>query len=268
MLANLKHLWDQRDEVDHKEGLLAYRRYRTVMRMFAKHYGFPISDVTSAFVALSPNSDYHGNLRSLASVLDGVRHGVPTELITVSTYNACRDRAVSYVNKAVSFRKTVKGPKISAFRDNILRPNTSRLVTVDGHMIAAWHGQELTMKDAARLLKSKAQYMEISDAISELATGEGVAPCQAQAILWLARKRILNVKHESNLDLFWGKDDERRTLCSPEDFKPYERKQACHSSQNLTETKSSSLTTVSGNKQTSMFETGFSSPRWVGAISD
>ncbi len=224
-VANLISLWDQRDAIDHREGLMAYRRYRRVMQAFADHYDFPLKDVTSAFVALSPNSDYHGNLRSLASVLAGVRDGVPVDQITVSTYNACRDRAVRYLTGEALFLKTVKGPKIRAFRDNILRPNTSREVTVDGHMVAAWVGGAMTMKDASRHLKRASDYREIADGIRTVANDNGVAPCQAQAILWLTRKRVFAVKYSAQLELFTTKDDAWKTLCDPKDYPPYERKE-------------------------------------------
>lgn len=223
-VANLKELWNQKDAIDFGEGLLAYRRYRKVMQSFSDYYGFPLKDVTSAFVALSPNSDYHGNLRSLSSVLDGVRDGVNPKTITVSTYNACRDRAVTYVTGAVSFLETVKGPKIRAFRDNILRPNTSREVTVDGHMVAAWAGEAMTMKEASRLLKSKSDYLTIAAGIRELADEYEVAPCQAQAILWLTRKRVYAVKYSAQFNLFASKGDAWNTVCRPEDYPPYERK--------------------------------------------
>lgn len=220
-LENLKSLYAQRDADDYVEGCMAYNRYRTVMKTFAEHYGFSLSRTTSTFVALSPNSDYHGNLRSLASVLDGINNDAPLEHITVSTYNACRDRAHSYATGAVDFRKTVKGLKTRAFRDNILWPNTSRDVTIDGHMIAAWHSQKLTMTQAARLMKSRHQYQEIADGVRTLAAVEKIAPCQVQAILWLTRKRVLNVKYNAQLDLFGGADDKHQTLRSPEEHPPY-----------------------------------------------
>lgn len=172
------------------------------MTAFARHYQIPLSKVTSAFVALSPNSDYIGNLRSLTSVLEGLSKGLPAEEITVSTYKACRNRAITYLTGEADFLRTVRGPKIRAFRDNILRPKTSRLVTVDGHMVAAFVGKpNMTMKDAAYHLTRRAQYKEIADAISDLADTNGIAPCQAQAILWHARKRIFNIKFDAQTSL-------------------------------------------------------------------
>lgn len=142
------------------------------------------------------------NLRSLTSVLDGVSAGIPPEAITVSTYKACRNRAISYLTGKTDFLRTVRGPKIRAFRDNILRPRTSRLVTVDGHMVAAYLGNpNMTMKDAAYHLTRRTQYNEIADAITSIADANGIAPCQAQAILWHARKRIFNIKFDAQTSL-------------------------------------------------------------------
>lgn len=217
---NLHKLYAQSDDIDQREGRLAYTRYRKVMVAFADYYGFPLHATTSAFVALSPNNDYHGNLRSLASVLQGVREGRPNAQITVTTFNACRDRAIDYVAGRRDFLKTVKGPKIRAFRDNILRPNTSRLVTVDGHMIAAWHDKALTMKDASRLMKNRTQYWEIEEGIRYLAAMKDMAPCQMQAVLWFTRKRTNQIVYEPQLNLFAG-TDQWSTLVDPKHCKPY-----------------------------------------------
>ncbi len=220
-LENLKSLWSLRDEVDHEEGLLAYSRYRKTLSRFADHYGFKLCDVASAFVALSPNNDYHGNLRSLASVLAGYRDGLHPEEITVSTYKACRNRALSYLSGEANFIATVKGPKIRAFRDNILRPNSSKEVTVDGHIVGAWYAEPFTMKQAAAKLRGKRHYQEIAEGVRYLAARVGHAPCQTQAVLWHTRKRVLRVKYEAQLNLFNLKGDAWRSECSPQDFPPY-----------------------------------------------
>lgn len=221
---NLKDLFELRDDTDHNEGMLSYKRYNIVMNLFAAYYGYPVDEVCSAFVALSPNSDYHGNLRSLASVLDGKNKGVPLEDITVSTYNACRNRAYSYLDGVVSFLDTVKGLKTRAFRDNILRHDRSPLVTVDGHMILAWVGVEGTMKDASRFMKNRSQYLTIAADITELAVAHDMAPCQMQGVLWHTRKRVLNIAYDAQLSLFRASDNANRVLCTPEEYLPYPTK--------------------------------------------
>lgn len=201
-MGHLEALWNMANADDVMDGMEAYCFYRKQMNAYSAHYGVPISKVTSAFVALSPNSDYVGNLRSLTSVMDGLQLGLPPEKITVSTYKACRNRAYKYLTGEVDFLKTVRGPKIRAFRDNILRPKTSQLVTVDGHMVAAYYGRpDMTMKDAAYRLTRRGQYNEIAEAITALAQSKGVAPCQAQAILWHARKRVFGIKFDAQTSL-------------------------------------------------------------------
>ncbi len=223
-LDNLNKLWKQRDPIDYQEGFVAYNQYRKVMQRFAYFYGLTISRTTSAFVALSPNNDYHGNLRSLASVLYAVQNKQPCENVTVTTYNACRNRAYSYLTGEIDFLKTVKGKKIRAFRDNILRPNTSVEVTVDGHMIAAWTDKNVTMKEAAKLLKTAYTYNTIAKGIREFATDKNITPCQMQAILWLTRKRVLNVKFNAQLSLFSAPNNQNKIICDPLDYLPYKTK--------------------------------------------
>jgi len=63
------------NDQDRSDGLGAYCFYRKQMTAYADHYGHRVSLITSAFVALSPNSDYIGNLRSLTSVLEGIKRG-------------------------------------------------------------------------------------------------------------------------------------------------------------------------------------------------
>ena len=73
---NLRALFDQATPDDVAAGGCAYDKYNTVMQRFADFYGFGLVPVTEAFVALSPNNDYHGNLRSLAAVLTAARFDI------------------------------------------------------------------------------------------------------------------------------------------------------------------------------------------------
>lgn len=222
MLENLSRLFNQADEYDYAEGQQAYFRYNEVMRGFAAHYCFPLDRVTAAFCALSPNNDYFGNLRSLASVLDGLNRGVPVDDIIVSTYNHNKHRAIMYVKGLDQFESGKRGPKILAFYNNILRPYDNKYVTVDGHVVAAYRGRNLTMKQA--LVRNNREYVEIADAVKELAGRHYMLPHQAQAIIWFTRKRTLGIKYDAQLDLFGATDDVWKTSLSPDVIKPYGRR--------------------------------------------
>lgn len=221
-IDNLRALYRAADLDDVREGRLAYQRYHETMAAFASYYGMPLNRVIAAFCALSPNSDYMGNLRSLASVLQGWKIGDRVDNVTVSTYKHCRNRAWAYVSGAAEFVTKDRGPKILAFYHNILAPEDDRFVTVDGHMVAAHAGQRMTMKEAHI---GRATYRAIAGDVRSLAFNLFMVPCELQATLWFARKRLANVKYDPQMDLFGAPGDKWRTLNSPEVIQPYTRKE-------------------------------------------
>ncbi len=216
--ANLKAMYGRADDVDRREGALAYPRYNALLGEIARHYDFEMEQTVAAFAALSPNNDYYGNLRSLVSLLAGIRQNKTCDEITVSTYKACRNRAYGYATGTVSFPKTVKGPKIRAFYFNILDPNDKRHVTIDGHMAAAYRANAGTMKE--NLVKPR-EYEQIARAVRRLAYRNGLLPNQMQAILWFTRKRLLNVIYDGQYDLFADPDDRWKTVINVAALKPY-----------------------------------------------
>lgn len=216
-LQNLIELYAQADPYDISDGLKAYRRYRMVMNQIASYYQRPLSAVVGAFVALSPNSDYHGNLRSLVSMLDAGRQGLPYERAIVSTYNACRDRAALYLT-GTKFLDHAKGPKTRAFYENILFPRRRGPVTVDGHMYHAWAGTAGGMRDAK---VTKRIYGEISADISKLADRLGQLPHETQAILWFTRKRIQDIIYDPQHDLFDRSVGNQKTIFRVEEIRGY-----------------------------------------------
>ena len=202
MISNLVEAWDKTTDEDHEFGNRAYLTYHNAMRAFANHYGLGFVPVTEAFVALSPNNAYHQNLRSLASVCAAVARKQDS-LPTLSTYKACGIRAMSYLRGEVSFLDTVRGPKIRAFRENILYPSTSQSVTIDGHMICLWTGRDLTMKEAAPLLRPSS-YLRLQGAFQKLARRHRRLPHEVQAVLWHYRKRTRSILLSSQTELFSG----------------------------------------------------------------
>lgn len=217
-IDNLRKWFALSDADDRLEGAQAYPRYRQVMQIFVDRYGFPLDLTTAAFVALSPNTDYLSNLRSLVSVLAGLREGRDPTKIVVSTYNHNRDRAVGYLTGKEQFDVPTRGRKIISFYDNILNPETSRRVTVDGHMVALWRDEKLTMREAAA---GKREYEEIEGWTRNLAFEHQMRPCEMQAVLWFTRKRVLNIKYDGQLDMFADPTDKWGTIRMAENLKPY-----------------------------------------------
>lgn len=214
-MRNLVDMWNRADAIDRAEGVLAYERYHQVLAEIAEKYIVSQSPVVAAFVALSPNNDYIGNLRSLVSLLAGMKFGTPLDQITISTYNHCRDRAWKYLH-GEPFNP--KGLKILNFYNNILFPDDPAYVTIDGHMIACWRGTRATMKES--IVKPK-QYKEIADDVTVLAAALGIMPNQLQATLWFTRKRVLNIKYDAQLKFDDTPTDLWRTTVNIDELKPY-----------------------------------------------
>jgi hypothetical protein len=207
--GNKQNLWEaysKADNIDYESGRVAYYKYQTLMNALAKKFGCTTEQATAVFVSTSPNNDYKNNLRSTISILHGWKNDIPEHKIKISTYNHCRARALTFLN-GKDFLKSTKGPKISSFFKNIVNPeDETKPVTVDGHMVGAWAGKKILMKDAA---VGQFDYKQIAQAVRELADNAGIWPCQFQAIIWFTWKRIHRAVYDQNLDLFgdhWGLD--------------------------------------------------------------
>lgn len=218
-IDNLWRMLWQADEIDTHEGQLAYTRYATLLRQLADCYGVAFDRTVAGFVAMSPNNDYFGNLKSLVTVLHNFTTGIPAEQTVISTYRHCMERAWSYIDGSVDFMTTVKGPKIRAFYQNILDPSDPEPVTIDGHMVAAWMGQPLTMKDA--IIRPN-QYEILAEPVRRLASNYGMVANQIQAIIWFTRKRVLRVRYDPQMDLLHAADrNVWRTLMDLDTLRPY-----------------------------------------------
>jgi hypothetical protein len=217
-IENLESMFGRACPIDLNEGRVAYERYNAVMRGIAEHYGFTLGQVIAAFVSLSPNSDYKGNLRSTVSVLDGIRRGVDPEDVTVATYKHCRRRAYAYAMGHRDFLAETKGPKIMSFYHNVLDPFDNRWVTIDGHMSAIWQNKKLTMREA---LIPRRTYIMIRDDVIRLAFRHYLIPNQMQAILWFTRKRVENVVYDPQLQLFGDPSDVWETFRDVRTIHPY-----------------------------------------------
>lgn len=202
--ANLEAAFLQHDPIDYESGLMAYKQYNRLMQMLADKYYCSIEQVTAVFVSTSPNNDYMNNLRSTVSILEGWKNGDPLERITISTYHHCRTRAWKYLTGEWDFWTKTKGPKIKSFYKNIIDPSSHEHVTIDGHMVGAWAGRRILMKEVAH---TRFNYETIANDAKSVAKMYGLVPCELQAIIWFAWKRFHQVVYNENLNLFgdhWG----------------------------------------------------------------
>jgi hypothetical protein len=214
---NIKRVLDLADSVDIDEGRLSFFRYHEVLRNMSAHYGVDFQTTVAIFCALSPNSDYRGNLRSTASVIAGHLAGIDRDRIRVATYNHCRDRAFEYLN-GTSFLATVRGPKIRSFYLNIINPMDPDPVTIDGHAVNIWRGRRKNLKSVV----GDFRYKHVAGEYRDVARRVGLLPNQVQAITWFAWKRIHRILYPGEqLKLFGDPGDRWETLADPASVIPF-----------------------------------------------
>lgn len=199
-LVNIITVWNQVDDVDREEGILAFPRYRNTLDRLAKHYNFPLMSVVGAFCALSPNNSYMVNLKATVGLMRGDEK--------VAGYPDCRKRALRCLH-GENFETFTKGKKTLNFYKNIMNPADPEPVTVDGHAYCVWAGKRYTMKEVVRL---KFKYDEVAEGYRIMARHYGLLPCQFQAILWFTWKRINKVIYKEQMGLFFTGDQWRLDL--------------------------------------------------------
>lgn len=216
--SNIRKVLDAADETDINEGRLAYFRYHEVVKRLAAFYDVPFPKAVAVFAALSPNVDYNGCLRSTATLLKGWSDGVDVNLMRVSTYNHCRDRAFLYL-EGVDFLATVSGKKIRSFYMNILNPLDPWPVTMDGHAVNVWRGRPVLLKSVV----GDFHYETVADDYRRVARDVGLLPNQVQSITWFAWKRIHNIVYAGRQLLLFEDNsaDLWATLRDPESVEPF-----------------------------------------------
>lgn len=203
MSKSLLKAWENCSSSDMKFGIKAYPNYQALCRLWAKTYRFGYVQTVEAFASLSPNSDYHGNIRSLTSCMEGLNNGLTHEQITVSTYGTMKRKALLILQGETSFLDTTGGPKIRAFRDCILYPQYAQTPVIDGHMANLWAGQHGTMQDGADILRGSG-YETVSQDFRRLARSKRLPIPMVQATLWAYQKRTSGVMFDPQLQLFSG----------------------------------------------------------------
>ncbi len=197
--GNIRAVLQRADRVDVDEGLAAYPNYHWTMQSISAKYGVPLHKVVGAFCALSPNNDYMGNLRSTVTLLKGFREGLAEDAVVVTTYNRNRAKAWRIVSEDVHFYSIFRGLKVRSFYRNILEPTHPEAVTIDGHMVNVCRGQAATMSESGI---PRSEYRRLRSCFHRVARDTDLLPCQVQAILWFAWKRLNGIVYNPQLDLF------------------------------------------------------------------
>lgn len=195
---NLTRVWEQATPGERDGGVLAYDDYHQVMCEISNRYDVEPAKVAGAFCALSPNSDWMGNLRSAITMTHGWSHGWSEEEVTVTTYNANRGRAWR-IMEGEPFESVFKGPKVRDFYRSIIEPQNQESATIDGHIANVARGQQNGMWYSGLTIS---EYRKVKSCLQRLAKRNGILPLQMQGVLWFAWKRIHNILAADEAVLF------------------------------------------------------------------
>jgi hypothetical protein len=138
-------------------------------------YSVPLVKVAGILSALSPNTSFAHNIKSLEAFLRTKGN------CKVTTYNAQKNKALTIYNSPDTItidevKAILGGLKTMAFFDNIVRPASSQAVTIDIWMIRHFGiNGSLTPK----------RYEIASNKIKKLAKELNLLPHQVQAKLWV-----------------------------------------------------------------------------------
>lgn len=203
-LDNIYSVYEQADAIDRAEGLKTFYLYRKTMREIAARYSVPFRRTVAAFVALSPNNDYVGNLRALVTLLEAHTRGLDYKLFSIPVYGACVTRAHGYLTSE-KFKPTKTNHKTWNFYNNICTPSNKSYVTIDGHMANVVHLDRVSLKfhaGARFQAKGGLRYGDYVELYCNAAEDVKLLPCQLQATLWYTWKRLNRIYYSPQLDLF------------------------------------------------------------------
>jgi len=155
------------------------------------------TDIAAGIIAaLSPACDWEINKRQSREMLQVYAAGKSRRYFIGSTYppqirkawaiRELQDHRADYAEDCVKDAiDSLLGPtawKTRAFFDNILRPDTSRAVTIDRHILVAL--------DCDRRYSRGPAYAEVAGVIRKAAGQRRIKPHQLQAIIWTTYKHL------------------------------------------------------------------------------
>lgn len=209
---NLYRTYEKAIPSEREEAIASYHRYHLICSTIAQRHGYPVAVACAVFSALSPNNEYHGNIRDLELVLVNERAGNGIDDFRVQTYGQNKRKAWA-IAKGGSIPELIVARKTWSFFNNVFTPDSPDHVTVDGHMYWCWAGRAGTVKGLRGRVRTASGlqgtpslggklYAEIAGDVKGLAFALGLVPCQLQAILWITWKRIHRRAYDSQTNFF------------------------------------------------------------------
>lgn len=176
---------------DRADAMNSYFRYRDICQAIATNHEAELHTVAAVFSALSPNNDYIGNIKDAISVMAFSKGRIRTP--KVHTYRQNLRKALKIASTELHPNDAFQALKTKNFYRNIICPEDTGHVTVDGHMVNAFRGDRKGNVKGLRF--NDREYEEIKDIIIGLAQALDIIPNQFQAICWVSWKAMNGRKY-------------------------------------------------------------------------
>jgi hypothetical protein len=201
--ANLEAVLDSAIAEDWNAATAAWYRYQRIVAGIAARYNYPMKTGAAVFSALSPNNDYHGNLRDTNTLLSTMYHGYDLTEFSVSTYMSNKVKAWR-IAQGCDPLTLIVAPKTRNFYLNVIDPQDPVPVTVDGHILNAWLGKRVSLTSAAHKMTRKL-YCVVADDIRLIGAERRIIPNIVQAAVWHCWKRTHKILWKEQTEL-WSMD--------------------------------------------------------------
>jgi len=176
-----------------KEGLEWYAIANKRVHDIAIRFDLAPEKVAAIIAVLSPSVEWNGNVEDAENFIRSKgRARMRTYGANVRT--ARRILKSKSLSEILSIIENLQGFKVKSFFDNLINPLTSTFITVDTHLVRAWHGSPFLTKKQVAAGFRRVLYSEISADILTLAVRHQIRPLEMQAILWVTWKKIAPFK--------------------------------------------------------------------------
>lgn len=185
--GNLVDVYAQATTQEIQEGMAWYYQAHEIVSELADKHTMPVRVVAGAMAALSPRVRWSNNVKDTETLLDAWEKG-ETEDISLSAFRRNKAKALSIIEGQTT--EPLSGQKVCAFAECIADPDNAEEVVIDSHAFNAWLGERAICGGKGPSVTKK-RYRQAADDYRMLAKIMGIAPSQAQAIVWLAWKRLI-----------------------------------------------------------------------------
>ena len=186
-LMNLLNVLEQATSQEVIEGMGWYEQAHEMARTLADQYRLSLDVVAGVIAALSPRSRWERNVVDAERMIAAYASGRDPHAVPVGTFHRNKERAIEILESGTR-HGVLSGLKVCDFADSVENP-TNGAVTVDSHAYNAWLGERAIRNGTGPRITPK-RYRECAEAYKKVAKLYGIRPSQAQAIIWLAWKRI------------------------------------------------------------------------------